>query len=225
MRASTSATTLSTRSTVHSKFQIPDLRPMWPTLRLLIQEQSAIVPFWSKHGTPTARNMVRRVLRNPTHPLGMTTKQIYDKIHESYPDAKSRAAAPPPFVVQPTMKGKYGRRPVPMPEPPHREHPIRSIKCASLQLWLVFSVIDYLRYLKKVVMEEMVREGEVKKIPVDRSELPDEDSLPQPPHMGRRRKKPAQNPNVFLWTLITPNSPQPSVPVVEPIPEESRSKQ
>ncbi|THH18762.1 hypothetical protein EUX98_g8901 [Antrodiella citrinella] len=69
--------------------------------------------------------MVRRILQGG-NPIGMSSREIYEAIHAQYPDEK--VPAPPPFVVQPGMKGKYGRPAKPMPEPPHREHPIRSLK-------------------------------------------------------------------------------------------------
>ena len=84
--------------------------------------------FWLNTPTPQARMLVRRVLKANTHPVGMTSHQIYERIHELYADEKSTVKPPGPFKIEKGMKGKFGRPPKAIPDPPHREHPIRSLR-------------------------------------------------------------------------------------------------
>jgi len=156
----------------------------WVRAASSLSKSAVVPPFWTKHATPKARNMVRRVLQSSTHPVGMTSREIYEQIHERFPDEK--VPAPPPFTVQPIMKGKYGSKPKPIPEPPHREHPIRSLK-----------------YLKKIVLEDLAREGEIVKVPMRRNE---EIPAPAPSPRPTRQKKGlvVPSPDVFVWKCVNP---------------------
>ncbi|KAH8094921.1 hypothetical protein BXZ70DRAFT_1009863 [Cristinia sonorae] len=161
---------------------------MLATVRLLTESLPAT---WINYSTPRARNMVRKVLQTSTHPIGLTTKQIYAKIHELFPDEKQ--PAPEPFVVQPGMKGRYGQPAKPVPEPPKREHPIRSVK-----------------YLKKVVMEDMALEGEVEKVTMRR----DADGvLRRIPTKKRMSRKKSQQDLVWFWSLVSPTMQLPQRPL------------
>ncbi|TCD70025.1 hypothetical protein EIP91_005277 [Steccherinum ochraceum] len=138
---------------------------------------------WSKQSSPIARNMVRHVLSQSTHPVGMTSAQIFEKIHEQFADVE-KVPAPPPFKLQPGMKGRFGRPPIAVPEPPHREHPIRSI-----------------RFLKRVILADMERESEIGKIVVSRQSLPPEDDKYLSPRVPQRIVR--QNPTTTFWKLDT----------------------
>ncbi|KAJ6599103.1 hypothetical protein DFH09DRAFT_1303643 [Mycena vulgaris] len=90
-----------------------------------------------RHSTKKTTDIVLEVLRQ--HKSGLTTKEIYDKAHAMFPQAIESNT--PPRKVLSKQWHKTGRTFRPPPEPPHRDHPIRSI-----------------HYLKKVVLEELAEE-------------------------------------------------------------------
>jgi len=82
---------------------------------------------WIKYSTPECRKIVRDVLSSHAKGNGgVSTQEIYDLALKQFPDAKS--AAPPEKIYPPGIKGRGGKIPMPVPEPPNREHPIRSMR-------------------------------------------------------------------------------------------------
>ncbi|KAI0082529.1 hypothetical protein K474DRAFT_1767809 [Panus rudis PR-1116 ss-1] len=100
---------------------------------------------WITYATPKARNIVRSVLAN-SGCVALTTQEIFDRAIKQYPHETS--PSPPVYEVESRQKGK---QPKAMPEPPFGEHPIRSV-----------------RYLKRLVLEDLVARGEVVKAHVRR---------------------------------------------------------
>ncbi|KAJ7507759.1 hypothetical protein B0H11DRAFT_1968554 [Mycena galericulata] len=96
-----------------------------------------------RNGTSQTTSIVRSVLNR--HPdFGLTTKELYEKAHAMFPDAYQ--PAPPLKEPTVTLRSTHGRIIQPMPQPPYRSHPIRSI-----------------RYLKTVVLKELQEQRLVEK--------------------------------------------------------------
>ncbi|EMD40417.1 hypothetical protein CERSUDRAFT_70792 [Gelatoporia subvermispora B] len=150
---------------------------------------------WKTCATPEAVRIVVDVLKNArTDVPGLTTKQIFDAIHDKYPDAKQ--ASFPSKVVPAIQTNRKSRqfsytldpRPPPLPEVETRDHPVRSI-----------------RYLKKFVLEEMALNRLVEKIHLDKGELPDDVRREITPKIAPRNKKAIKlisRPDAWLWKLL-----------------------
>lgn len=113
---------------------------------------------WINHATPKARNIVRQVLANSGR-VGLTTQEIFDLAIKQFPDEIAPAPPSHKLVV------KKGRMPQAIPEPPFREHPIRSVRyvCMKQRLLPPITYIRSDRYLKKLVLEDLTARGEVVK--------------------------------------------------------------
>ncbi|KZP32913.1 hypothetical protein FIBSPDRAFT_1036530 [Athelia psychrophila] len=97
---------------------------------------------WIKHCTPECRNIVRSVLTaHVKEDSGLPTHEIYDLALKDFPDAKCGPQPTP--RDSPRIRDFKG---TPTREPPRADHPIRSMK-----------------YLKRIVLEEMESNGEVEK--------------------------------------------------------------
>lgn len=81
---------------------------------------------WISHATPKSRNIVRSVLSANPDLVGMTSQDIYHEALQRFPN--ENVDAPPPNVLSPGQKGRFGRLPQPVPDPPNRNHPLRSVK-------------------------------------------------------------------------------------------------
>lgn len=112
-----------------------------------------ILKHWVNYSTPEARQIVRNILATaPNTDIGLDAHEIYERAFDEYPDAAT--ATPPP---KSTVLGNHARlrRPKkPMPEPPRREHPVRSM-----------------RYLKRVILEEMAEAKEIEKVHIKRGTM------------------------------------------------------
>ncbi|KAJ7129724.1 hypothetical protein C8R44DRAFT_777502 [Mycena epipterygia] len=94
-----------------------------------------------KHGTIQTTDIVLNILR--THKSGLTTKEIFEKVHIMYPHAYQAAPPPKNLLRQRTSHGKTYQPP---PDPPYRNHPIRSVN-----------------FLKSVVLEELQQQRWIEK--------------------------------------------------------------
>ncbi|ESK97606.1 hypothetical protein Moror_17468 [Moniliophthora roreri MCA 2997] len=100
----------------------------------------------------SARGIVQKVLEQ--HPkLGLTSQEIFQQVHEQFPGAKENPGFLPPTAK--VILENRARGPNLHPKHldiPHVEHPIRSM-----------------RFLKKVVLEQMLQRGELQRLYISRS--------------------------------------------------------
>ncbi|KIK98004.1 hypothetical protein PAXRUDRAFT_824386 [Paxillus rubicundulus Ve08.2h10] len=112
-----------------------------------------VLKHWINYSTPQARQIVRSILATaPIKELGLDAHEIYERAFKEYPDVITPTPAP-----KTTALGNHARlrRPKkPMPEPPRREHPVRSM-----------------RYLKKIILEEMAEAKEIEKVHIKRGAM------------------------------------------------------
>lgn len=93
---------------------------------------------WIRHSTPECVKIVRAVLSShPKGGEGITTQEIYDLALKQFPDA--RGPAPLEKFYPPHARGRGGKIPMPVPQPPNRDHPIRSMR----QVFLLFLINPY----------------------------------------------------------------------------------
>ncbi|KIJ70013.1 hypothetical protein HYDPIDRAFT_35455 [Hydnomerulius pinastri MD-312] len=112
-----------------------------------------ILKHWINYSTPQARQIVRNILAAaPNKDLGLHAHEIYERALDEYPDATT--PTPPPRSNELGNHARLRRPKIPMPVPPRREHPVRSM-----------------RYLKKVILEEMAEAGEVEKVHIKRGAM------------------------------------------------------
>ena len=100
---------------------------------------------WVRYSTPKCRDIVSAVLSShPKGNSGVSTQEIYDLAIKQFPDAKG--PSPPEKFYPPDARGRRGKIPMPVPEPPNRDHPIRSMRrvfClskASIKLTCINSI-------------------------------------------------------------------------------------
>src|ERR1700720_4603059 len=126
---------------------------------------------WIKYNTPECRNIITAVLSShPKASSGVSTHEIYDLALKLFPDAK--APSPPQKYYPPDARGRRGKIPMPVAEPPNRDHPIRSLRFFLVLLIIHYPYFLYLyRYLKRVVLEDMVLRKEVEKVHIKRGVL------------------------------------------------------
>ncbi|KAG1874477.1 hypothetical protein DFJ58DRAFT_650998 [Suillus subalutaceus] len=110
---------------------------------------------WVNFSTPEARSIVRKILASAPHrELGLKMHEIYERVHEEFPDVTTDIPAGKPI---PTGLRNHGGRSKPakaVPLPPKIDHAIRSVK-----------------YLKKTVLEEMAMAQEIEKVHIKRGKL------------------------------------------------------
>ncbi|EIW82054.1 hypothetical protein CONPUDRAFT_164703 [Coniophora puteana RWD-64-598 SS2] len=95
---------------------------------------------WVRSSTPEARNIVRQILATASQPeIGLTPHEIFERAGKEHPDATT--PTPIPTDRKPSRHFRN------VPQPPRLAHPIRSLK-----------------YLKRVVLEEMAERNEVEKV-------------------------------------------------------------
>jgi hypothetical protein len=82
---------------------------------------------WIRYSTSESRSIVRAVLSSHGKGnIGVPTQEIYDLAIKQFPDAKT--PTPPEKFYPPNARGRGGKIPMPVPEPPNRDHPIRSMR-------------------------------------------------------------------------------------------------
>ncbi|KAJ6624471.1 hypothetical protein B0H10DRAFT_723752 [Mycena sp. CBHHK59/15] len=109
-----------------------------------------------KSGTMQTTHIVQDVLKLHSQ-LGLTTKEIYERAHIMFPGAK--AEVPPRQKPRPGARGGNGKLVQPPPEPPHWDHPIRSVA-----------------YLKRCVLEELQEQGVIEKVILRMGPVPNDGS-------------------------------------------------
>lgn len=120
---------------------------MTVTLRchvILIRKEKSALPHsnnllhmlktWVRYSTSESRSIVRAVLSSHGKGnIGVPTQEIYDLAIKQFPDAKT--PTPPEKFYPPNARGRRGKIPMPVPEPPNRDHPIRSMRQVFLLLY------------------------------------------------------------------------------------------
>ncbi|KAF8578486.1 hypothetical protein K439DRAFT_1663709 [Ramaria rubella] len=158
---------------------------------------------WSRLATPRGREIVLEILKS-AYPQPLRTQELYERIRKEYPDEKLPAPVPiPPPLRSPkslaiTASGKVKKeKPVPEPvQPPHPDHPIRSLK-----------------YLKSIILGELTQRNQVSKVHSMREPTPEE--LAQKGRRLKGKKKQASNTPMAIinvkgmvdqwgWVLKTP---------------------
>jgi hypothetical protein len=82
---------------------------------------------WIRYSTPECSEIVRSVLSSHLKGKeGISTQEIYDLALKQFPDAQG--LAPPEKFYPPNARGRGGKIPMPVPQPPNRDHPIRSMR-------------------------------------------------------------------------------------------------
>ncbi|KAK0216991.1 hypothetical protein IW262DRAFT_1464031 [Armillaria fumosa] len=146
--------------------------------------------FWS---TSQARQLVRNVLvKEPK--IGMHHQQLFNEIIKQYPDEKLPAHLVPDTLPPPPARGGAYTRTT----PPLAEHPVRSM-----------------RYLKKVILEDMLRLREVEKVIVTRDR---EEKRTKTNALFVKHPEPVSPAEMYRWRVVPGSAPTHDVP--DPDPEE-----
>ncbi|KAF9247267.1 hypothetical protein BU15DRAFT_23426, partial [Melanogaster broomeanus] len=112
-----------------------------------------ILKHWVNYGTPAAREMVRNILATaPNKDIGLDSHEIYERAFKEYPDAVT--PTPPPKSTPLGFHPRTRLPKIPVPVPPRREHPVRSMK-----------------YLKRVILKEMAEAKEIEKVLIKQGEM------------------------------------------------------
>ncbi|OCH95914.1 hypothetical protein OBBRIDRAFT_830513 [Obba rivulosa] len=171
---------------------------------------------WKTCATPEAVKMVLEALKTARSDVpGLTTKQIYEAVHQRYPDVERTSfparmvnATPPKFKTR-AFSYTTEPRPPPLPEILTRDHPVRSI-----------------RYLKKFVLEEMAEKNLIEKIHLSKSELPPdvrEEIRPKVAPRNKKMKALLSRSDAWLWKLNPLAEDIDPVAAFKPVPEPTRA--
>ncbi|GJJ08492.1 hypothetical protein Clacol_002710 [Clathrus columnatus] len=133
---------------------------------------------WSRSSTPRTREIVLEVLKK-TYPVPIHTRELFQRIREEYPDEKPQLPSPDLPLVQirrvTTPSPETGTSTIPFPD-----HLIRSAK-----------------YLREIVMGDMVHRKQVQKVHSMRVPTPEE--LAQ--KTSKKKNKKSKNSNASSVTI------------------------
>ncbi|KAK0495597.1 hypothetical protein EDD18DRAFT_1170058 [Armillaria luteobubalina] len=146
--------------------------------------------FWS---TSQARQLVRSVLTKEPK-IGMHHQQLFNEIIKQYPDEKLPTHLVPDTLPSPPARGGAYARTTPV----LAEHPVRSM-----------------RYLKKVILEDMLRLREVEKVIVTRDR---EEKRTKTKALFVKHPEPVSPTEMYRWRVVPGSAPTHDVP--DPDPEE-----
>ncbi|KAK0477701.1 hypothetical protein EDD18DRAFT_1210621 [Armillaria luteobubalina] len=144
--------------------------------------------FWS---TSQARQLVRAVLTKEPK-IGMHHQQLFNEIIKQYPDEKLPTHLVPDTLPSPPARGGAFARTTPV----LAEHPVRSM-----------------RYLKKVILEDMLRLREVEKVIVTRDR---EEKRTKTKALFVKHPEPVSPAQMYRWRVVPGSAPTHDVPDPDP---------
>ncbi|KAK0183846.1 hypothetical protein F5146DRAFT_459767 [Armillaria mellea] len=144
--------------------------------------------FWS---TSQARQLVRSVLAKEPK-IGMHHQQLFDEIIKQFPDEKLPTHLVPDALPKPPVRGGAFSKPA----PPLVEHPVRSM-----------------RYLKKVVLEDMLRLQEVEKVIVTKDH---DEKRTKTNALFVKHPDPVRATEMYRWRVVPGSTPTHDAPDPDP---------
>ncbi|KAK0235263.1 hypothetical protein EDD85DRAFT_842349 [Armillaria nabsnona] len=144
--------------------------------------------FWS---TSQARQLVRNVLMKEPK-IGMHHQQLFNEIIKQYPDEKLPTHLVPDAPQKPPVRGGAYLKPVPALV----DHPVRSM-----------------RYLKKVILEDMLRLQEVEKVIVTRDH---EEKRTRTKALFVKHPEPVDAAEMYRWRVVPGSTPTDNAPDPDP---------
>ncbi|KAK0430007.1 hypothetical protein EV421DRAFT_380191 [Armillaria borealis] len=144
--------------------------------------------FWS---TSQARQLVRNVLMKEPK-IGMHHQQLFNEIIEQYPDEKLPTHLVPDSPPKPPVRGgAYSK-----PAPALADHPVRSM-----------------RYLKKVILEDMLRLQEVEKVIVTQDHA---EKRTRTKALFVKHPEPVNTTEMYRWRVVPGSTPTHDAPDPDP---------
>ncbi|PBK88913.1 hypothetical protein ARMGADRAFT_1015634 [Armillaria gallica] len=144
--------------------------------------------FWS---TSQARRLVRNVLMKEPK-IGMHHQQLFNEIIKQYPDEKLPTHLVPDAPQKPPVRGGAYLKPAPALV----DHPVRSM-----------------RYLKKVILEDMLRLQEVEKVIVTRDH---EEKRTRTKALFVKHPEPVDAAEMYRWRVVPGSAPTHDAPDPDP---------
>ncbi len=144
--------------------------------------------FWS---TSQARQLVRNVLMKEPK-IGMHHQQLFNEIIKQYPDAQLPTHLVPDAPQKPPVRGgAYSKT-----APALVDHPVRSM-----------------RYLKKVILEDMLRLQEVEKVIVTQDH---EEKRTRTKALFVKHPEPVDATEMYRWRVVPGSTPTHDAPDPDP---------
>ncbi|KAK0431350.1 hypothetical protein EV421DRAFT_1853952 [Armillaria borealis] len=144
--------------------------------------------FWS---TSQARQLVRNVLMKEPK-IGMHHQQLFNEIIKQYPDEKLPTHLVPDSPPKPPVRGgAYSK-----PAPALADHPVRSM-----------------RYLKKVILEDMLRLQEVEKVIVTQDHA---EKRTRTKALFVKHPEPVNATEMYRWRVVPGSAPTHDAPDPDP---------